>query len=213
MKKEKVIITCSHCAKEFESYIYPILHVEEDKRLYKKALDTTLFLQKCPYCNLDTVFPYTCLFIDEIRKIAIGLGLDEKTYVTNVLKEIKDTEGYLLRIVDQPIELSEKLEINQAKMKDTLMECMKYHLLENLHKQGIDAVHLIYHQERMIVIDSKGQTGSFQFEQAWYQEAVRSYKELCSSSSKNVYKIDDAWVRSILHPLKIEESSEGVSIE
>lgn len=212
IKSEKVKVTCIHCGKSFPSSIFPVLDVEQDPRLYRKALDTTVFIKVCPYCQKDTVFPYACIYLDKQRKLIIGAGMDEKMFMENVLHLVEDIQQYTLRIVDQPVELSEKLELYHARMKDTLIECMKYHLMETMHDQGIDAVHLIYHQNKMIVIDSQGNAGTVNFEQSWYQEAVRVYKDLAETKSKGVLKIDDAWAKSVLHPLKLEETDEAVSI-
>ena len=76
IKSEKVNITCIHCGKSFPSSIFPVLDVEQDPRLYRKALDTTLFIKVCPYCHKDTVFPYACIYFDKQRKLIIGAGMD-----------------------------------------------------------------------------------------------------------------------------------------
>lgn len=215
MQTNMVKVKCSHCGRKFDGRIYPTIRIDEDPSYKRKVLSTSVFIQKCPYCHQDMVFPYACFYDDPKARLLVGMVPEDK--IVDEYRMYNNLPDYQIRRVSQPIEMVEKIELRDCHYQDTLMECMKFHLLEYLNNQGIPAAKLIFHivqgKKRMIVIQKDGSTGSIAFEQQWYQEAVETYRDIAEERSRHVYVIDDAWARNVLHPIKLEESAEGVSIQ
>jgi transcription elongation factor Elf1 len=225
--QQKTTVTCDACGKPFEIRFWPILNAQEEPKLKRKVLDTTLFVQTCPHCGKKYAVPYSMTYSDPKKKLLVTMAVGEKEY-QETLKQNAAGDMYALmmrsinaegelRLVRTPSELAEKAAVKECHYDDRIMELLKYHLKEKLNANAQHVVTLSFHLEGkepyFACLQEDGKTGTVEFEDAWYQEAARSYSDYVKSHKDNTIVIDEKWARSILHPLNFEEEGEGVSIQ
>lgn len=226
-REQYVEIACDHCGKMMRTKVYPIININEVPKLRSKIMDASLFIQKCPSCGKDVMFPYSTIYSDDRNGLIISMACDEKEYADALaLNKSTDMYGNMmrqinangeLRLVRTPLELAEKVCVRESHYDDRIMELMKFHLLLKMREQGNPAVAMYYivknRKEELAVLLANGSAGSIAFQDAWYQEAAAAYSSAVRNMKEHPIVVDGKWASSFLRPVEIMEEGEGVSID
>lgn len=133
------LASCSHCHGETEIQTRQSINTALDPELKERVRDGSLFVWECPCCGTRNLARYETLYHDPDSKLMVwllpGIAMPPKA----VEDAVKDLDGYTLRLVRDPGELVEKVNIHQAGLEDTVMEMCKWVTRRELEEKNPEA--------------------------------------------------------------------------
>lgn len=131
--------SCSSCHKETEITVRQSINTALDPELKAKVRDGSLFVWECPYCGARNLAKYETLYHDPDSKFMVWLLPGESRPPKAVEDAVKELEGYTLRLVREPGDLMEKVNIHDAGLEDSVMEMCKWVTQRELEAKYPDA--------------------------------------------------------------------------
>ena len=143
-------ITCPNCGQAVTFTAYDTLNRAFDPETADKLMNGNFFEVRCPHCGTVSNPLYPMLYHDPENITLIWYSYDRE-FLTNsaaVLDELREqvpavaelAAGYRLRIVDDPLVLSEKALIFKHELDDRLIEIYKLRVEESLREQYPETV-------------------------------------------------------------------------
>ena len=137
MKYVDVEVPCQRCKINNTFKFYKMIDIDEDKDIYKKVDDKTLFNLKCPKCGVvdQVIYPFICY--DKKKKYAILFSKenDEKKRKFQLQRlefdEIENLDEYTTRTVDTLEDLNEKIRMFDYDLNDAIIEVAKIWFVSN----------------------------------------------------------------------------------
>lgn len=138
MSNFEVTINCRKCNIEFPFIHHGLIDIDEERELYNKIVNKTIFTFQCPKCGSEShlLFPFICY--SKKRKFIIlfsthELKDDEKTNYIKDLggDEIGNISNFTTRTVYTLEDLNEKIRIFENVLNDALIEAAKVWFIHN----------------------------------------------------------------------------------
>lgn len=139
---------CPHCQKEFESDMYKVIDISENKDYRTRFINSDFFKYTCPHCGKVFAAFYPVLYIDHSNKFMVQYT--PKEMFDEMLKIVKTNaekikSSYTLRMCETVYDAVEKVIVLENRLDDRALECSKV----IIHKSYLDKfkdkrVHHIY---------------------------------------------------------------------
>lgn len=131
MRENKFMtLKCSSCGESISVESYDSVNVAARPELKNKILDGSLFMAECPHCGKINLARFQVLYHDPTAKLMFYLTLGDvelEVRAGNMFATVPEmSSDYVLRFVDEPGELIEKVKIFDAGLDDVVMELCKY---------------------------------------------------------------------------------------
>lgn len=122
-------ITCPHCNHQQDFTLYDVINVSNEPALKNMVMSFELFKETCESCSNIIPVSYQTIYHDFDLKLIVVLDptLEKSSQDVNELleKEYGDLEGYQIRLVSNPDELKEKIQLRDAHLDDRVVEIVK----------------------------------------------------------------------------------------
>ena len=117
---------CSNCHKPTELDLRQQINVALDPQLKDRVKDGSLFVWECPYCCQRNLARFETLYHDPDARLMVWLLPGDAVPPPSVADAVKELDGYTLRLVREPGELIEKVNIADAGLDDIAVEMCKW---------------------------------------------------------------------------------------
>ena len=121
--------TCSRCGAPHSVTTYNSINVGEQPELKAQVLDGSLFVWECPHCGTRNLLRCRLLYHDPSERLMVWLtggDTELESKVGEAYGAAGELKDYVLRFVDEPGDLIEKVKIFDAGLDDLVMEMTKY---------------------------------------------------------------------------------------
>ena len=118
--------SCSNCHKTTELELRQQINVALDPSLKARVKDGSIFIWECPYCGQRNLARFETLYHDPDARLMVWLLPGDSLPPAAVAAAVKELEGYTLRLVREPGDLIEKVNIADAGLEDTAVEMCKW---------------------------------------------------------------------------------------
>ena len=132
------MLRCPHCGESSAVQMYDSINASSSPELKAAVMDGSAFLWECQHCGKRNLLRNQLLYHDPEAKLMFWLTLgdeDLETRAQEMYARISELSDYVLRFVDEPGELIEKVKIFDAGFDDAVMELCKHltrmELMEN----------------------------------------------------------------------------------
>lgn len=147
----RIEVSCGRCGASHTLNTYSIVNVGERPELKAQVLDGSLFVWECPHCGSRNLIRGKLLYHDPSERLMVWLTGGDRELEAKASEayggfgEIKD---YVLRFVDEPGDLIEKVKVFDAGLDDVVMEMTKYvsrlEVAESLKDRAADIVNAAF---------------------------------------------------------------------
>lgn len=133
----KADYVCDKCKHTQQVNVFPCINFNKNPEYYALVKDMTIFKVKCEQCGVEKVIQFDTLLIDETHKYFLYLLTDKSLYskfrhqikyfIETVLNKNDqyDMSEYKTRLVFQPNDLIEKINIFECGLNDEVIEVIK----------------------------------------------------------------------------------------
>ncbi len=122
-------LRCPHCGELSKVQIYDSINASSSPELKAAVMDGSAFLWECPHCGKQNLIRSQLLYHDPEAKLMFWLTLgddDLEARAQEMYERVAELSDYVLRFVDEPGELIEKVKIFDAGFDDAAMELCKH---------------------------------------------------------------------------------------
>lgn len=127
--KEKHLVKCMNCGKNFEINEWNSINVEEIPELREQVLKGDIFKFTCEHCKETHNIIYNCLYYDKTNKFMIqlmpGFKADEYIFSQEEEQFIKTFGNNIYRLTSDYISFLEKVRILTEGLNDKALEICK----------------------------------------------------------------------------------------
>ncbi len=134
-------LSCARCGATSTARTYDSINASDSPELKAALKDGSLFLHECPHCGANNLIREKLLYHDPAAKLMLWLTLGDEVLEAKAREMYAGIDGlsdYVLRFVDEPGELIEKVKIFDSGLDDAVMELCKH--LTRLELIGEDKV-------------------------------------------------------------------------
>ena len=120
---------CPRCGEYSEIQTYDSINASASPELKAALMDGSAFLWECPHCGNRNLIRNQLLYHDPQARLMFWLTLgdeDLEARAQEMYARISELSDYVLRFVDEPGELIEKVKIFDAGFDDAVMELCKH---------------------------------------------------------------------------------------
>lgn len=118
--------SCSNCHKQTEIEVCQRINAVLDPELKSRVKDGSLFIWECPYCGQRNLARFETLYHDPEARLMVWLLPGDGLPPQAVESAVKELDGYTLRLVREPGDLIEKVNIADAGLEDIAVEMCKW---------------------------------------------------------------------------------------
>lgn len=199
MRNILVEITCPKCGYHKHVKSHTLVLPEMEPELRKRILRNTMFSFQCPCCRQEIMYLHNFLYHDKKHQFLIYMGEDG-----SCLPELREQfPQAILRHVQTPAQLIEKIRILEDGMDDRIIAFLKLQL-----KRKYPSAQIQYQD-----IDICSSSIWFTFKEGENKEAkgidmdiYTSYQTRYASILKTSYIIDEKWATQCLDESKKERN-------
>lgn len=122
-------VSCSRCGASHTLTTYSIVNVGEQPELKAQVLDGSLFVWECPHCGTKNLLRSKLLYHDPSERLMVWLtggDWELEAKAADAYGSFGEIKDYVLRFVDDPGDLIEKVKVFDAGLDDVVMEMTKY---------------------------------------------------------------------------------------
>lgn len=205
----KIQLTCPHCQHEQEFQIYPEINVSNEPALKNMIFNFELFKDTCESCENIIPVSYATIYHDFDQKFIVVLDPTREKTLTEVNEELEKQFGsldsYLIRLVHNPDDLKEKVQLRDAHYDDRLIEIIKQYYVASALDQNPDLKFtavlfnrgLVNHE--IVLITSDQQKLSAELNQEILNHLFTLYrKKIEELTYPGANRIDGQWVGHVL---------------
>ncbi len=202
--KEEMGIRCPHCGRVQKVTRWRLVNLEAEPLAKLRAFKGTLFRAPCEACGKTMQFQYPCVFLDETHRALLYLCTEENEQDTQTLSAIPPQEGYKLRLVRTPEDLSEKLQILECGLEDTVIELVKVFYFMQFHTQYpeetvVSALFSEQPSKCIRMVCRSGQVYEIPLQKDYYKKVQAQYQErIWKRCGQGMQCIDAAWASGVL---------------
>ena len=118
--------SCNNCHRQTEISTPQSLNVALDPSLKQRVRDGSLFVWECPCCGYHNLVKYETLYHDPDARLMVWLLPGNGVPPQAVSDAVASLEGYTFRLVREPGDLVEKVNIHDALLDDVVVEMCKW---------------------------------------------------------------------------------------
>lgn len=192
MKLEEAKIICPYCKKEISYLKKSVINISEDNILKSDVLNLKMFKINCTCAKSFNVY-YPFLYIDK-----------EKGFKISYEYENIEEDNLVLRMVDKPYLIIEKILIFEANFNDKIMEIYKEFLLASLGELGELLFSIDKDKNYKLILLEKGTFKRIiDFKVELYNNIYNKFYKYIINDNQN--KIDKKWAQNFLMEVKLDE--------
>lgn len=206
---------CSGCGRLVTFRCYQEINVTQNPEMKDDVVRGKIFEDTCSQCGKVNYIPYPLLYIDENQNLLIFLNAEDIREnplkpVQDFLQEQKDDESaallekidsYTVRIVKNPNELSEKIQIFDHNRDDRILEMMKVLMRGEIGRKAPDLkVQAMYYtpdaarkNDRFSIETDKGFGSAVDVYEDLYQGIEKEVIPQLTKDEREAVRIDEDW--------------------
>jgi len=118
--------SCSKCHQSTDIDVRQQINTALDPELKARVKDGSLFVWECPYCGQHNLARFETLYHDPDARLMVWLLPGNAQPPAAVADAVRELEGYTFRLVREPGDLIEKVNIFDAGLDDCVVEMCKW---------------------------------------------------------------------------------------
>lgn len=202
--KKVETITCFACGSKRKATLWAIVNSLENTKIKKKVVDGTIFEYKCPTCGEINFITYPMLYEDDANKFMVYYAgslleiAEAQQIIDKRRSNIKSSDDNIIRIVNSPNALSEKVRLLEENIDDRVIEIMKVILLDNVSKkklaEHVDEVLCSIRPDGDFDFDFLGERpGSLLVKRDFYKYVEDKCKKFFKNQDENPTEVNIDW--------------------
>jgi hypothetical protein len=147
---QNVEVTCPKCHGHFTAKIFSSVNTDYAEDLAEQIITGEFFKEPCPHCGFRVHLEYQFLYHDMKHWALVWVLNPEANDIEQFSSDMraKDLFHYnFSRIVYNTDELKEKVSCLESGRDDRVIELLKMHFTETLHKKDINISHIFFAYE------------------------------------------------------------------
>lgn len=188
---------CSRCEEDLNVNFYDLIPLDSKNKSLLKTND--LFTVTCPKCQNKMKINYDCVLVDERRKYALALVIEDEDKEKVVGLFENHDSSFKKRIIKSQQEALEKTYIFDSHLNDYAIEIMKaVHKIGLLKEMGSDNdIRIFFTRDPIVcfVVLVNGEMFSLEFEKDFYDQVEKDFRDMDES---NFREVDYDWAIRIL---------------
>lgn len=205
----KINLVCPHCQHEQDFLVYPEINVGNEPGLKNSVLNFELFKDECENCQHIIPVAYQTIYHDFEQKLIVVLDpTQEKSNqdVNELLeKEFGPLEGYTIRLVHNPDDLKEKIQLRDSHLDDRLIEIAKQYYVVNAIEQdpNLELISVLFnrgleaHEIVLITKDQQKLKAELNLDIVGHMNTLYG-KKILQYTSAGCNRIDANWAHQLL---------------
>ncbi|HHX52096.1 MAG TPA: hypothetical protein GX703_01100 [Erysipelothrix sp.] len=202
-------LTCPNCQHQQEFQIYPEINVSKEPALKNMVFNFQLFKDTCENCEKIIPVAYATIYHDFDQKFIVVLDPTRQKTLTEVNQELEkefgELKGYTIRLVHNPDDLKEKIQLRDSHYDDRLVEIIKqYYVASALDKNPelkLNAVLFnrgLTHNEIVLITADQQKLSAELNEEILNHLSTLYKKKIAELTLEGANRIDGVWVSHVL---------------
>lgn len=202
-------LVCPHCQHQQQFQIYPTINVSNEPALKNLVFNFELFKDTCESCERIIPVSYATIYHDFDQKFLVVLDPTREKTLQEIDKELEEEfdelKDYQIRLVHNPDDLKEKIQLRDSHLDDRLIEIIKQYYVASAMEKNPDLVlnavlfnkGLAHHE--IVLITNQQQKLSAQLDQRILSHLETLYqKKIKELTRPGANRIDAQWVALVL---------------
>lgn len=202
--KQERGVRCPHCGRVQKITRWRLINRETEPLAGLRAKKGTLFTVPCEACGADMRLSYDCMVFDPAHRAMVYLCPEDHAPDNQTLSALPPEPGYKLRLVHTAAELSEKLDIFDSGLEDTVVELVKVFYYAQFQAQKpeetvTDVVFAAAPAPCFRFTCQSGRTYELPLQNDYYKKVQAQYQErIWQRTGAGMLRVDAAWAGGVL---------------